>query len=476
MRYLLILFLLCLGPRVRAQSYTVETVPNTKVSSNQLVSNPDGILDGTTVNAMNQQLADLEARTTAQVAVVVLNSIGDADIFSFSQDLFEYWHIGQATKDNGLLILLVMDQRTVHFHTGYGLEGVLPDIICKHIQTEDMVPRFRENDYNGGMKAGVDHVVKILSDPKYAEEIMDTTLRDDSAFAILFPIWCVLGGFALLITYLINRRKFADSKKPASTAYREMRLTRFGWFIEFVILPLVILLTFQFSSMVDPSWEALGALYIYFMLTLVHRRLRMRKVVDRLLAQKKYKHIVDFFESYRVGWLVWSIFFPFPVLFHYFHYKSRIRYFRDHPRDCKKCGKPVRKLDELADDKYLTKEKVFEEGLKSVDYDVWLCDSCGNYFELMYPNKSSKYSHCPKCKTRAYYLKSNRTIESPTTSSTGTGEKTYECKFCNHVAVATYTIARISESSSSSGGGGSSSSGGSFGGGSSGGGGASSSW
>ena len=474
MRYLLILFLLCLGPLVRAQSYTVETVPNTKVSSNQLVSNPDGILDGVTVNAMNQQLADLEARTTVQVAVVVLNSIGDRDIFGFAQELFEKWGIGQSGKDNGLLILLVMDQRTVRFHTGYGLEGVLPDIICKHIQEEDMVPRFREEDYNGGMKAGVDHVVRILSDPEYAQEIMDTAMRDESAFSVLFWIWSVLGGFALLIVYLVNKRKFSDSKKPASTSYREMRLSRLGWLTEFAIIPYAILLAFKLSPMVDPSWEALGALYVYFMLTLVHRRLRMRNVVDRFLQQKRYKHIVDFFENYRVGWLVWSIFFPVPFLFHYFFYKSRIKYFRNHPRDCKKCGKPVRKLDEVADDLYLSKEKVFEEGLKSVDYDVWLCDSCGTYFELMYPNKFSKYSHCPKCKTKAYYLKSNQTLVSPTTSSTGTGEKTYECKFCNHVTVSTYTIARISESSSSSGG--SSDSGGSFGGGSSGGGGASSSW
>jgi uncharacterized protein len=160
-------------------------------------------------------------------------------------------------------------------------------------------------------------------------------------------------------------------------------------------------------------------------------------------------------------------------LIHYPLYLRRMTYYRNHPRDCEKCGKPVHKLDERADDAYLSKEKVFEEGLKSVDYDVWLCDHCGTYFELMYPNRSSKYSHCPKCKTKAWYLKSNRTIESPTTSSSGTGEKVHECKFCSHQVVSTYTIAQLSDSSSSDSGG---SSGGSFGGGSSGGGGASSSW
>jgi uncharacterized protein len=201
----------------------------------------------------------------------------------------------------------------------------------------------------------------------------------------------------------------------------------------------------------------------------------MGGVVRRLLEAKRYKHIVDFFEEYRVGWIVWAVFFPIPFLPLYFQYKGRIRYFRDHPRDCKNCGKPVHKLDEQSDDAHLSKEKVFEEGLKSVDYDVWMCDGCGTYFELMYVNRFSKYKHCPKCKTKAQYLKSNRTIKSPTTSSTGKGEKTHECKFCNHQVVTTYTIAKLSSSSSSSGGS-SGSSGGSFGGGSSGGGGASSSW
>jgi len=201
----------------------------------------------------------------------------------------------------------------------------------------------------------------------------------------------------------------------------------------------------------------------------------MGGVVRRLLEAKRYKDIVDFFEEYRVGWIVWAIFFPIPFLLLYFQYKGRIRYFRDHPRDCKNCGKPVHKLDEQSDDAQLSKAKVFEEELGSVDYDVWTCDGCGTYFELMYVNRFSKYKHCPKCKTKAQYLKSNRTIKAPTTSSSGKGEKTHECKFCNHQVVTTYTIAKLSDSSSSSGGG-SSSSGGSFGGGSSGGGGASSSW
>ncbi len=475
MRHLLIVFLVCLGQLAQAQSYTVESVPNVKVDSNNYVSNPDGILSAETVNAMDQQLRELEARTTAQVAVVVLNSIGEQDIFNFAQELFTKWGIGQSQKDNGLLVLLVMDQHTVRFHTGHGLEGILPDVICKRIQEQDMVPLFKEGKYDEGMRAGMDHVVRIISDPRYAQEIMDTSLREESGWAVLFPGLLVGGGMFLLIAFLVNRRKFADSKKPVTSPYQGMRLTMAGWITEFVVLPVIILLAFQYSAMVSPVWEALGALYLYFMLTLVHRRARMSKVVDGLLEKKKFKRIVDFFEEYRGGWLGWAILYPIPFLPHYFNYKKKIQFYRDYPRDCQQCGKPLRKLDEAADDAYLTKAQVMEEELKSMDYDIWLCDGCGMNLQLVYPNKSSKYEGCPKCKTRAYYLKSDKTLVSATTSSSGKGEKTHECKFCGHKVVSTYTIARIAESSSSSGGG-SSSSGGSFGGGSSGGGGASSSW
>ncbi len=454
--------------------YTVDMVPNVKVDSNNLVSNPDGILGVETVRLLDQQLKELESKTTTQVVVVALGSIGDQDIFNFAQELFTKWGIGQASKDNGLLILLVLDQRTVRFHTGQGLEGVLPDAICKRIQEQYMVPRFKEGSNDEAMIDGVQQVLKILSDPVYADELLAQELRAYSDWAVFFPTSIIMGAVTLLILFLVNRKKFAGVKNPESTPYPQMRMTKGSWFVAFGLFPLIILLIFQYSPMLDPIVEAIAALYVYFLVTLIVKRIRMNAIVKRNLAEMKYKRIVDFFEAYRVSWLVWAILFPIPFLPHYFLYKRRMTFYRNHPRNCNKCGKPARKMDEQADDTYLSKEKIFEEGLKSMDYDVWLCDSCGTYFELVYQNKSSKYSACPKCKTHAYYQKSNRTLVSPTESSSGKGEKTNECKFCGHVVVSTYSIARLTSSSSSGGSGGSS--GGSFGGGSSGGGGSSSSW
>ena len=71
-----------------------------------------------------------------------------------------------------------------------------------------------------------------------------------------------------------------------------MRQTNLGWLVEFGIVPLAIIMIFNYSPVFDPVWEALGTLYAYFMLTLVHKRLRMRPVVKKLFEQKKYKRIV----------------------------------------------------------------------------------------------------------------------------------------------------------------------------------------
>src|SRR5690242_14559465 len=86
--------------------YTPSTVPNTKLVNNSYVSNPDSLLEESTVAEINSILSNLEKQTTAQVAVVALKSIGDADEFDFAQELFTLWGIG-ASNNNGLLILLV---------------------------------------------------------------------------------------------------------------------------------------------------------------------------------------------------------------------------------------------------------------------------------------------------------------------------------------------------------------------------------
>ena len=119
-----------------AKEYTVENIPNVHLNDGRLfVSNPDGILSDKTVATLDQMLYQMQAENTAEIAVVAVESIGNKDIDIFATDLFSSWGIGKKSKDNGVLILFILDQRKITFRTGYGVEGVLPDAICKRIQT-----------------------------------------------------------------------------------------------------------------------------------------------------------------------------------------------------------------------------------------------------------------------------------------------------------------------------------------------------
>jgi uncharacterized protein len=173
---------------------------------------------------------------------------------------------------------------------------------------------------------------------------------------------------------------------------------------------------------------------------------------------------------------IWMYIFPIPFIglgILIDKLKQRYRYA---PRKDPKTGKELFKLSENEEDEFLKSGQLTEERINSIHYDVWTSEDKKEILVLSYPIYFTKYSRCPKCSTKAYYLVFNRTITSATTYSSGVGEKKYECKHCMHVHQYTYVIPKIQNSSSSSSSGGSSGGGGSFGGGSSGGGGGGSSW
>ena len=128
-----------------AAEYTVETVPNMqKADARRFVSNPDGILGPQAESLINTRLDSLRQNTTAEIAVVAVESIGEQDLESFSNELFARWGIGQKENNNGVLVLFVLDQRKIRFEVGYGMEGILPDAVCKRIQSQYMLPAFRQ--------------------------------------------------------------------------------------------------------------------------------------------------------------------------------------------------------------------------------------------------------------------------------------------------------------------------------------------
>ena len=131
---------------------TVDEVPNVHLKdARQYVTDPSAILSTAARDSINLMLGQLEQGSGIEVAVVMLPSIGNDDIFDFAHNLFRKWGIGKKKENNGLLVLFVMDQHKVRFTTGYGLEGTLTDALSKRIQMNEMVPAFKEGKWDEGM-------------------------------------------------------------------------------------------------------------------------------------------------------------------------------------------------------------------------------------------------------------------------------------------------------------------------------------
>lgn len=162
----LIICLLALIPPIQAQEkvYTTDNLPKAYRHDNQhyMLCDPEGILNEAATDSINNMLYRLERQTGIETVVAVVPSIGEADCFDFCHRLLNSWGVGKKGKDNGLIVLLVTDQRCIQFYTGYGLEGVLPDAVCKRIQTQFMIPYLKDERWSEGMTAGIRAVCATL--------------------------------------------------------------------------------------------------------------------------------------------------------------------------------------------------------------------------------------------------------------------------------------------------------------------------
>jgi uncharacterized protein len=103
-----------------------------------------------------------EDRTTNQVVVLTVPSIGGESIEEYANRVFDTWKPGQKGKDNGVLLLVVPNERKLRIEVGYGLEGTLPDVAAARIIRDRITPRFKAGDFDGGINDGVDAIVAQL--------------------------------------------------------------------------------------------------------------------------------------------------------------------------------------------------------------------------------------------------------------------------------------------------------------------------
>ena len=104
---------------------------------------------------LEQRLDAFDDSTSNQIAIVTIPTLGDYDIETYANKLFRTWGIGSAKHDNGILILVAVNDHKMRIEVGRGLEGAIPDVTAKDIIDNDLAPNFRENNYYRGFDEAI---------------------------------------------------------------------------------------------------------------------------------------------------------------------------------------------------------------------------------------------------------------------------------------------------------------------------------
>ena len=226
-KLLFILSLLgCLS--LQAKEYTIKEIPMVHLQDRtRYVSNPDGILSASAVATMDNILYNLEQSTGIQTLVVAVTGIEGGDCFDFAYRLGKEMGVGQKGRDNGLVILLSTDERCIQFATGYGLEGVLPDAICKRIQNRYMLEAFSQGDWDTGMLEGIRAVNGYLDG---SMENIGSNEDEDMTPLYIFGAF-MLGGLGLFGWAVWNQNRCPKCKKHKIQRISSQVLSRANGFI-----------------------------------------------------------------------------------------------------------------------------------------------------------------------------------------------------------------------------------------------------
>ena len=175
-----------------------------------------GVINAQTRGNLETKLKDLEDKSGIQLVVATVKSLQGSDVETYANQLFRFWKLGQAQKNNGVLLLVAPSEHKVRIEVGYGLEGTLTDALSSVIIASAIIPRFKTNDYSGGIERGVDGIISVLSgDSTEWQPKVDVRSDDPSqAYDLLFPALFLI----LILFFVIYLIRNADDSGPGGSA------------------------------------------------------------------------------------------------------------------------------------------------------------------------------------------------------------------------------------------------------------------
>lgn len=379
-----------LMPPLHAES--PEAVVNPRRASHSYVADSGGVLSPEYAALIDGACRELQAKTTAELAVVTVSDLGGLTIEEFAEKVFRRFAIGAKGRDNGLLLLCSRDDRFVRLEVGYGLESDIPDALAARLLDESALPHLRDGRFGRGLflaarsvavqaakAAGVTLAIpEPAAWPAEAEPAKPRNVPRPKRKATWDPLRASLyfgGGilaFALLAIALTVRR-FHRARGKAARA-RIVGGTPASVILAWIggVISFFLILGFG-GNFLTPFLAMLAAPG-----TATFARLFAGRVLKRRLA------------SYRLA--------------------------------CEKCGAAMDLLAEDEDDAFLSQEEAAEEKAGGMDYEFWHCPECGADEKLAV--KLGKASKCPQCKRRT--LKSSTTTLVAATREHGGRTRTSE--------------------------------------------------
>jgi uncharacterized protein len=162
------------------------------------------IIPADTRAAIEQKLADLEAKSGIQLVVATVSSLEGQEIEPYANQLFRQWQLGEKAKNNGVLLLVAPNERRVRIEVGYGLEGTLTDALSKVIITNAITPRFKAGNFGDGVTRGVDDIITVLTTDASEWQQRPSLRLDSGPNPASDPVnWLLVAGLIGLVFLLI---------------------------------------------------------------------------------------------------------------------------------------------------------------------------------------------------------------------------------------------------------------------------------
>jgi uncharacterized protein len=203
------------------------SIPNPRTGNGTWVTDMSGTLRADTIERLNSTIGEFERTNGAEMAVVVIRSLDGLSIEETAVKLFELWQIGKKSKDNGLLLLWSTGDRRVRVEVGYGLEGVLPDGKVGAILDTYVMPRFRSGEFDDGLLAGVDAILRAARDEPMELASPRSQSYEPRSGGVIAAVLSLLAAIPIGVGSIFGFRKWRRHRRRRCPACRTW-MTRLG--------------------------------------------------------------------------------------------------------------------------------------------------------------------------------------------------------------------------------------------------------